>query len=101
MDTLYTFWDNTTHYKAESVHSLGLMNSATKLLNPKPKRFRVSFVPRLLAVRHVHSFPTFSGFKLPKDASGLGRSPRASAPNRKRLKIRNHKMMMEPRPKAQ
>ena len=31
MDTLYTFWDNTTtHYKTESVNFLGLMNSATK-----------------------------------------------------------------------
>ena len=32
MDTLYTFWDNLTHYKAESVHFLGLMNSATKII---------------------------------------------------------------------
>ena len=31
MDTLYTFWENITHYKTESVHFLGLMNSATKL----------------------------------------------------------------------
>ena len=31
MDTLYTFWDNITHYKTESVHLLGLMNSATKI----------------------------------------------------------------------
>ena len=30
MDTLYTFWDNSTHYKTESVHFSGLMNSATK-----------------------------------------------------------------------
>ena len=30
MDTLYTFWDNITHYKTESV--LGLMNSATKVM---------------------------------------------------------------------
>ena len=30
MDTLYTFWDNTTHYQTESVHFLVLMNSATK-----------------------------------------------------------------------
>ena len=30
MDTLYTFWDNATHYKTESVHFWGLMNSATK-----------------------------------------------------------------------
>ena len=32
MDTLYTFWGNITHYKAESVHFLGLMNSATKII---------------------------------------------------------------------
>ena len=30
MDTLYTFWDNITHYKNKSVHFLGLMHSATK-----------------------------------------------------------------------
>ena len=30
MDTLYTFWDNVTHDKTESVHFSGLMNSATK-----------------------------------------------------------------------
>ena len=30
MDTRYTFWDNTTHYKTESVYFLGLINSATK-----------------------------------------------------------------------
>ena len=30
MDTLYTFWDSITHYKTESVHFLGLMNSATR-----------------------------------------------------------------------
>ena len=30
MDTLYTFWVNITHYKTESVHFWGLMNSATK-----------------------------------------------------------------------
>ena len=35
MDTLYTFWDNITHYKAERVHFGGLMNSATKLGTPK------------------------------------------------------------------
>ena len=31
MDTLYTSGDNVTHYKTESVHFLGLMNSATKV----------------------------------------------------------------------
>ena len=30
VDTLYTFWDNTTHSKNKSVHFLGLMNAATK-----------------------------------------------------------------------
>ena len=30
MDTLYTFWDNITHYKTKGVHFLGLMNSATR-----------------------------------------------------------------------
>ena len=30
MDTLYTFWDNITHYKTESVNFLGL-NSATEI----------------------------------------------------------------------
>ena len=30
MDTHYTFWDNITHSKTESVYFLGLMNSATK-----------------------------------------------------------------------
>ena len=29
MDTLHTFWDKITHYKAKSVHSSGFMNSAT------------------------------------------------------------------------
>ena len=32
MDTLYTFWDNITHYKTNSVDFLGLVNSATKVL---------------------------------------------------------------------
>ena len=30
MDTLYTFGDNIDDYKTESVHFLGLVNSATK-----------------------------------------------------------------------
>ena len=30
MDTLYTFWDNTTHYERKSIDFLGLMNLATK-----------------------------------------------------------------------
>ena len=32
MDTVYTFGDNITHYKTKSVHFLGLMNSATRLV---------------------------------------------------------------------
>ena len=31
MDTLDTVWGNITHYKTESVHFWGLMNSAIKL----------------------------------------------------------------------
>ena len=31
MDTLYTFWDNNTHCKTESLHFLELMNSAVSL----------------------------------------------------------------------
>ena len=31
---LKTFWDNITHYKTKSVHLLGLMNPATKVLLP-------------------------------------------------------------------
>ena len=40
VDTLYTFWDNITHYKTKSVHFLGLMNSATKGLF---RRGRIEF----------------------------------------------------------
>ena len=32
MDTLYTFWDNISHYKTESVNFEGLLNAATKIL---------------------------------------------------------------------
>ena len=31
MDTFYTFLENITYYKTESVHFWGLMNSATKI----------------------------------------------------------------------
>ena len=41
MDTLYTFWDNITHSKTESVYFLGLINSATKLKVPFGVSFRV------------------------------------------------------------
>ena len=34
MDTLYTFWDDITHYKTENVYFFGLMNSAT-IVNPR------------------------------------------------------------------
>ena len=40
MDTLYTFWDNITHYKTKSVHFLGLMNSATKRMSSGYSRLR-------------------------------------------------------------
>ena len=40
MDTLYTSWDNVTHYKTESVHFLGLMNSATKVSLKNRERSR-------------------------------------------------------------
>ena len=35
MDTLYTFWDNITHYKTESVHILGAYELSNWALNPK------------------------------------------------------------------
>ena len=38
MDTLYTFGENSTHYKTESVHFAGLMNSATQLLRLRSYR---------------------------------------------------------------
>ena len=48
MDTLYTFWNNITHDKTESVEFLGLMNLATKVsetplrcLGPRVSEFRV------------------------------------------------------------
>ena len=56
MDRLYTFWDNITQYKTESVHFLGLMNSATKILialelySLKPPQLPrpLVFVPQML-----------------------------------------------------
>ena len=41
MDTLDTFWDNITHYKTESVHFWGLMNSTTKFRGSITIGFRV------------------------------------------------------------
>ena len=41
LDTLDTFWDNIT----ESVHLLGLMNSATKLLPCAPRDMAPSLEP--------------------------------------------------------
>ena len=35
MDTLYTFWDNITHYKTESVHIWGAYELSNWALNPK------------------------------------------------------------------
>ena len=40
VDTLYTFWDNNTHYKTESVHFLGPMNSATNSGVVEPLDFK-------------------------------------------------------------
>ena len=37
MDTLYTFWDSITQQETESVHFLGLMNSATKVSRVRGK----------------------------------------------------------------
>ena len=37
MDKFYTFWDNLTHHKTESVHFLGLMDSATRSIWEFPK----------------------------------------------------------------
>ena len=41
MDTLYTFWDNTTHFKTKSVKFLGLMNSATKFRKAAKQSIRM------------------------------------------------------------
>ena len=49
VDTLYTFWDSSTHYKTESVHFWGLMNSATKM-QTLGFRDRAAGFPVLLAV---------------------------------------------------
>ena len=63
MDTLYTFWDNSTHYKTESVHFWGLMNSATRCRIVKKSqkdvaveemywsRLRASFI--IVTIKHV------------------------------------------------
>ena len=45
MEEFYTFWDNITHYKPESVYFWGLMNSATKF------RFEDLWAPLSLAKR--------------------------------------------------
>ena len=56
MDTLYTFLDNITHYRTESVHFLGLMNSATKKL--RSGHFTCLEHPEL-AMAEVNDFLTF------------------------------------------
>ena len=43
MDSLYTFWDNTTHYKTESVHFSGLMSSVTKYRTLSQDRLNQAF----------------------------------------------------------
>ena len=40
MDTLYTFGEHITRYKTESVHFLGLMNSATEVEDLRQSRFQ-------------------------------------------------------------
>ena len=62
MDTLYTFWDKIAHYKTESVHFMGLMNSATKG-NLNTYRFKdlykeITLNGRFFGV-HVNTTPAF------------------------------------------
>ena len=47
MDTLYTFRDNITHYKTESVSFLGLMNSATKTKARRRAKLQHAIAPKL------------------------------------------------------
>ena len=56
MDALYTFWDNITHYKTECVHFLGLMNSATKLIQ---HLFPTSALKLVLARRTIEVYIGF------------------------------------------
>ena len=61
MDTLYTFGDNLTHYKTESVHFFGLMNSATKLTS----RLRnVTKEPQIRQALHHNSYEPFLNPKI-------------------------------------
>ena len=63
MDTLYTVWDNITHYKTKSVHFLGLMNSASKTY------IGTSWRPKYVVDEYMdpsghQSGPGFSNFSL-------------------------------------
>ena len=49
MDTLYTFRENITHYKTESVHFFALMNSATKRKSLNPVQLREK--PEILSLK--------------------------------------------------
>ena len=49
MDTLYTFGDNSTHYKTESVSFWGLMNSATKIAIEPTWGFMSSYISRFIS----------------------------------------------------
>ena len=67
LDTLYTFWDNITHYKTESVHFWGLMNSATESFSGNPKArhgklVEVQVRPQAEAPRNLKLFG-FGGFR--------------------------------------
>ena len=61
MDTLYTFWDNGTHYKTES-KLLGLMNSATKKSYRVEKGLGVYLGLRVFGIGVRLGFRGFRGF---------------------------------------
>ena len=60
MDTLFTFWDDITHYKTKSVHFLGLMNSAFKAIGLLSHR---EFVVLLFALCLIGAFLGLSSSK--------------------------------------
>ena len=63
MDTLFTFWDDITHYKAKTVHFWGLMNSATKVIGLLNHR---EFVVMLFALCPIGMFLGSPSPKSPK-----------------------------------
>ena len=48
MDILYTFGDNTTHYETKRVQFLGLMDSATKIVNGGTLNFLALYISSIL-----------------------------------------------------